>query len=246
VRVPRRAQSTGVVAGALAVVAALALPAAATARFTVEITSSGFTYAGNPVSDLTVALGDRVQFCNRTNLFYDVTVDGRDYGTLAPTLCTPNDFTDTAGSHRVVASTGVPTLPADRMTVRTRAAAPSPSPPVPPPASPSASPSAPASVSPSAPASPAATPAISSAPSAAPSRSPRPSGPVTRSPTPPAAPSASPSPSAVVLGGPLQPPSPRGQGLPAALAAVLAIGVLGGIVRVLLAEPVTGGTQAVG
>ena len=42
----------------------------------------------------------------------------------------------------------------------------------------------------------------------------------------------------MVAGGPLEPPTDRGVGLPAAIAALALAGAGGGLVRVLLAEPV--------
>jgi hypothetical protein len=52
------------------------------------------------------------------------------------------------------------------------------------------------------------------------------------------APSATPAPA--VVAGPLQPPTDRGTGLPAALAALGVVATAGGLLRVLLAEPVRG------
>jgi hypothetical protein len=53
-------------------------------------------------------------------------------------------------------------------------------------------------------------------------------------------------PALVVAAGPLEPPSPRALGLPAALAALVLIGVGAAVVRVMLAEPAVDGRRSVG
>ena len=53
-------------------------------------------------------------------------------------------------------------------------------------------------------------------------------------------------PAAVAAGGPLEPPSPRAMGLPAALAALVLIGVGAAVVRVMLAEPAVDNRRSVG
>lgn len=78
-------------------------------------------------------------------------------------------------------------------------------------------------------------PGVSATPGVAPSVAGSPPGPLQTT-----------TPSAVAVGGPLEPPSGRSLGLPAALAALMLVGVSTAVVRVVMAEPAVDDPRSVG
>jgi hypothetical protein len=232
-------------------------PAAAATCRTVQVQNAVPVGIALSPQQTTVAYGGCVQFIDQAfGPPVSITVAGGYHVTLNygdNTSGKTNYSATSPGPHTVTADNGAATA-SGRITVGAR---PSPAP------SPSRSPSPSSSPRPS----PAASGSQSSGPQVA--RTPRrhhrsgslpvplgtpPPGPGL-SPTPGVAPTVagsppgplqSTTPAAVAVAGPLEPPSGRALGLPAALAALVLIGVGTAVVRVVMAEPAVDGRRSVG
>jgi hypothetical protein len=242
----------------VAVVASLlsAAPAAAASCRVVTVQNSGLGISLSPART-SVPYGGCVGFSDQfVGPQVTITVAGGYKVTLnfgESTGGKTNYAATVSGAHAVTADTGNSTA-GGQITVGSQPAR-SPSP------SPSRSPSAAPRPTPSTAGSQSAGPQVARTPRshpgpgalAVPPGNP-PTGPGTR-PTPGVAPSVAGSPpgplqtttpAAVVATGPLEPPSGRAMGLPAALAALVLIGVGTAVVRVVLAEPAVDNRRSVG